>query len=105
MPAVKQRIGEQMKREENPLVYLEYTPEKKIIEDKYSKNLLTQNFDENSPTKICMGYVSRPYKETYRITTCRHLITDELGKIPSKIEILNGLEVFVESLLVVNSPI
>ena len=41
-----------------------------------------------------MGYVSKPYEATYRITTCRHLITNEFGEIPSKETILEGLEVF-----------
>ena len=41
-----------------------------------------------------MGYVSRPYPKTYRITTCRHLITRENEILPSKQQILNGLEVF-----------
>lgn len=44
--------------------------------------------------RSCMGYVSRPYKSTYRITTCRHLISTKSGEIPTKKEILKGLEVF-----------
>ncbi len=104
MPATKQRIGDQMKMEQNPLIYLEYTPTKKLNIAGFFKNSLT-NFvkpidhnlrfqKEQSSMRFCMGYVSRPYEQTYRITTCRHLVSSNGGAIPTKEEILEGLEVF-----------
>ena len=77
-----------MKMEQNPLVYLEYTPTKK------RKFALKNLFKGAQDTRFCMGYVSHPYAETYRITTCRHLISNPLGELPSKAAILEGLEVF-----------
>lgn len=86
MPATKQRIKQLMKMEQNPLVYLEYTPQLKLAAYFHSKTKFTKQY--------CMGYVSRPYECTYRITTCRHLVANNRGEIPSKQEILEGLEVF-----------
>ena len=86
MPTIKQNIIQSMKMESNPLVYLEYTPTRVI--NRFLKRKVRRK------KQFCMGYVSHPYKATYRITTCRHLIANEFGEIPSKIEILAGLEVF-----------
>lgn len=88
MPAVKQKINDAMKMEQNPLVYLEYTPVQK------PKFKLKNLFKASQNTRFCMGYVSHPYESTFRITTCRHLISNPLGEIPSKADILAGLEVF-----------
>ena len=93
MPEVKQRIEELMKMEKNPLVYLEYTPQLKSTNKFFQlKNLFSQRSKSN--LRICMGYVSRPFEDTYRITTCRHLVTNQKGEVSSKEEILEGLEVF-----------
>ncbi len=87
MPETRQRIEEMMKMELNPLVYLEYTPVKRL------SNLV--NRKRNFGKSICMGYVSKPYEHTYRITTCRHLIINANNRIPSKSTILKNLEVFI----------
>jgi len=76
MPATKQRIEELMKMERNPLVYLEYTPKQKLIESINPSKIIAKYFKEEKPNlRTCMGYVSRPYESTYRITTCRHLVS------------------------------
>ncbi len=95
MPATKQRIEQLMKMESTPLVYLEYTAVQKS-EDFLSKikTLFSASLQIETDTKYCMGYVSHPYPKTYRITTCRHLISSENGGLPSKKEILTGLKVF-----------
>lgn len=88
MPAIKRKIANSMKMEQNPLVYLEYTPVKK------PKFKIQTLFKAPEDTRFCMGYVSHPYAETFRITTCRHLIANPKGELPSKTAILEGLEVF-----------
>lgn len=90
MPAIKQTITQSMKTKQNPLVYLEYTP----VVNPLQKFKFTNLFKGAQNTRFCMGYVSHPYEATFRITTCRHLITNPLGEIPSKADILEGLEVF-----------
>ncbi len=94
MPAVKQRIGQLMTMAQNPLVYLEYAPKKKLKEYLKSGKIFKRSDDRQPQLRICMGYVSRPYESTYRITTCRHLVSNLQGEIPSKKEILKGLEVY-----------
>jgi len=88
MPAVKQNIVDSMKMEQNPLVYLEYLPVKK------QKSKLRRLLRGVKDKRFCMGYVSHPYESTYRITTCRHLVATPFGELPSKADILEGLEVF-----------
>lgn len=88
MPAVKQKIVDDMKMEQNPLVYLEYVPVKR---PRYKFKKL---FRSSKNKRFCMGYVSHPYADTYRITTCRHLVANSFGELPSKADILEGLEVF-----------
>jgi len=93
-----------MKMEQNPLIYLEFTPTKKLTAARIFGNRLINLVKlsiqdpryqkEESSMRLCMGYVSRPYEQTYRITTCRHLISNNDGTIPTKEEILEGLEVF-----------
>jgi len=83
-----------MKDEQNPLVYLEYTPQRKLIDRLKPQRLFSGISDEITTMKYCMGYVSHPYEDTYRITTCRHLVASEDGRVPSKLDILKGLEVY-----------
>lgn len=94
MPATKQRIEQLMKMEQNPLVYLEYRPQRKLAAYLKLKKIFKPLTKKEPHLRICMGYVSRPYEATYRITTCRHLVTDEKGAVPSKRAILKGLEVY-----------
>ena len=92
MPAIKQSIYQSMKMEANPLVYLEYFPNQDLT--KPFNRMMVRFFRERSEHRFCMGYVSHPYAETFRITTCRHLVADKNGHLPSKEAILKGLEVF-----------
>jgi len=94
MPAIKQNIEQSMKMESTPLVYLEYNPDPEPKENIFKlKNLINKN-KPTSNIRFSMGYVSRLYPDTYRITTCRHLITNSDGGIPTKEKILEGLEVY-----------
>jgi len=92
MPVIKKNIEQNMKMESTPLVYLEYNPE--LAPSKNRFRLKTLFKKQATSIRFSMGYVSRPYPNTYRITTCRHLITDKEGRLPSKDIILEGLEVF-----------
>ncbi len=94
MSKVKWEIDELMKMEENPLVYLEYSPSRKKSFLFSKINHLISPYVKRADLKFCMGYVSRLYSKTYRITTCRHLIANDKGELPSKADILEGLEVF-----------
>ncbi len=94
MPATKQRIVQSMKMEQNPLVYLEFTPPSKRTKRFKPRKLFAKRNKRSAQTRFCMGYVSRPYESTYRITTCRHLVAKNDGTLPTKVEILEGLEVF-----------
>ena len=90
MPAIKQGIYQSMKTEANPLVYLEYFPNQDLT--KPFNRMMVRFFRERSAHRFCMGYVSHPYPETFRITTCRHLVADMQGNLPPKEVILKGLD-------------